>query len=274
MIGTLFAQEFRSTRKSLLTSAGVALLVAAVSFGTALLRVPMLGGFGFGIGIIVVAMITPVALGLLAENYWRTMYGREGYFTMTIPVRGRTLFSAKVLYGLVVALVALVVTLLGAAAALVVLAVSQGASLSLAMEGLWNTIGVLDPAMTWFLVACAVLQLVFTVITGAAVMSIGAQARFNHLGFGAPVIGGIIVYVAMQVLGLAATLFVPFGMRITGPDAGTLVAEGMLHDFVAAVNDDAEPGVIGLGIVFVSIIATVLFAWWGARSVERRTSLR
>jgi hypothetical protein len=128
--------------------------------------------------------------------------------------------------------------------------------------------------MTWFLAACAVLQFVFTVVTGAAIMSIGAEARFNHLGFGAPVLGWVIVYFAMQILGLAAMLFIPFGLRIAGPDAGTLVAEGMLHDFVAAVSDNTEPRVIGLGIVFVSVIATVLFAWRGGRAVERHTSLR
>lgn len=263
----------------MVSTVGIALLVAAVSLTTAALRVPVLGGIGFAVGIIVITTITPIVLGLLAEHYWRTMYGREGYFTMALPVRGRTLFAAKVLYGLAAALVALVITLAAAAGALVAFAMSQGASVALAFEDLWNTLALTGPATVWLLVGCVILQFVFTVVAGAAVMTIGAEGRFNHLGFAAPVIGGVIVYFAMQIVGLAAMLFIPFGVRLTGPDAGTLVAEGMLHAFVLALSSgdpatSSEPSVLGLGIVFVSIIATVLLAWWGARSVERRTSLR
>lgn len=291
MIGTLFAQEFRSTRKALFTSIGIALLVATVSFVTAALRVPLLGGLGLGVGLIAVILITPLALVLLAEHYWRTMYGRQGYFTMTLPVHGRQLFFAKVLYGLVTTAVALGITLLGLVAASVAVSLSQGHESFSLLRSLLDT---LQAPMLWFIAGALALQFTFTVVAGAALMSIGAEGRFNHLGFGAPVIGGVITYFAMQILGLAAMLFVPFGLRIAGPDAGTFVAQGMLGEFMDSVfrtGDPAagrspaelavtgpggayEPSVIGLGIVFVSIIATVLLAWWGARSVEHHTSLR
>lgn len=277
MISTLLTQEFLSTRNRFATSIGIVLLVVAVSFATAALRIPVLGDLGFGLGVFAVAAITPLVLGLLAENYWRTMYGREGYFTMTLPVSGRTLFWAKVLYGFVATLVALGITLIGLAGALIAFALSQGTSVSLTLEELWNTLGVFGPATVWFLAVCTALQFGFTVVAGAAIMSIGAEARFNHLGFGAPVIGAVILYFIMQIVGLAAVLFVPFGMRIAGPDAGTLVAEGMFHDFMGSVTDTTgsiEPTVVGLGIVLVSVIVTVLLAWRGARSVERHTSLR
>lgn len=276
MTGTLFAQEFRTTRKALLTAVGVTLLVAAMSLALAALRVPVLGGVGLVVGIIAVVLVTPLTMGLLVASYWRTMYGREGYFTMTIPVRGRTLFAAKVLYGLTATVAAVVITLGAAAGAVAALALSQGNDVSEAFHGLWDSIHAAGPSV-WIIVVAAVLQLVYTVVAGAALMSIGAQGRFNHLGFGAPVIGAVILYVVMQVVGLAAMLFVPLSVRLTGPDAGTLVRHGMYDAFVVALQNPSgsdDLGVLGLGILLVSVAATVVLAWWGARSVERHTSLR
>lgn len=281
MIATLCAEEFRSTRKTLFTSVGVAALIALASFAAVALRVPILGTIGTGLGFFTSFLVTPLVLGLLVENYWRTMYGREGYFTMVLPVRGRDLFTAKVLYALAAALAAVVVTLVLLAAGAMAVSLSQGGGafdmLRELLIQLRNTISAAGPAMSAFVVFALLLQLVFLVVVGASLMSIGAQARFNYLGFGAPVLGAVIVYFAMQVLGLAAMLFIPLGIRVDGPDAGSFVATGMFEGFVAAVTDPSgqtQPGVVGIGIVFLSLAVTVLFAWWGARSVERHTSLR
>lgn len=281
MIGTLIAQEFRSTWRTMFGAMGIALLVAIVSFAIAALRVPVLGGLGLGLGIIIAVLIVPFTLGLLVENYWRTMYGCEGYFTMTLPVRGRNIFAAKVVYSLLVLLGAVVATGLVAALAGIASSLSQGLGAFDFLRDTWtqftHLVDQIGPGIPVFIAAAAALQLVTMVVVGAALMSIGAEARFNHLGFGAPVLGAIMTYFAMQIIGLAAMLFIPFGLRISGPDAGSVVAEGMLSDFIAALADPTgatEPSVIGVGIIFVTVLVTVLFAWRGARSVERHTSLR
>lgn len=296
MIGTLFAQEFRGSRRSLFTAVGILALVAAAAFILSALRVPVIGSLSFGLGAIAIVMVVPAVLGLLVERYWRTMYGREGYFTMTLPVRGRSLYWAKVLYGLAAAVVAAALAIIGVLAAVVTLMTSQGRSWSQAFAALGDGIAALDPAMAWFISGAALMQLVFTVIAGASLMSIGAQARFNHLGFGAPVIGAVILYFAMQILNLAGMLFIPIGLRIEGPDAGSIVPEGMLQGFIHGVTSRASgdpaagmgPGqlaaggsttsggldVVGLGFIPVVLIALVVLAWWGARAVDRRTSLR
>ena len=276
MIGTLIGQEFRETRKSLLTTLGISLLVIASSFLVAALRLPVIGDIAFGLGVVVTVLLSPLALALLTASYWRTMYGREGYFTMTLPVRGRTIFWAKVLYAIAVSVVALVLTVLGIVAALAVFAITQGMEASAFLrEGL----DTLDPGIAWFIGVALVFQMIFFVIAGAALMSIGARGRFNHLGFGAPVIGAVILYFVMQFLSFLAMLFIPFGVRIGGPDAGTFVAEGMFADFVAALEPgdpaaQAQPSVLGLGVVVVAAVAAIVLAWAGARSVDRHTSLR
>lgn len=274
MIGTLFAQEFRTTKRTLLPAVGIMLLVILTCFAIAALRVPFVGGLAFGLGVGVTIVFAPVVLAILAANYWRTMYGAEGYFTMTIPARGRTIYAVKLLFGLVATYVTLALTLASLALGAIVFALLKGQSaLSFLVEGLET----LDPRIGWFVVFAVVLQLTFTVIAGATVMSVGAEGRFNHLGFGAPVIGSVILYFVMQIINFVALLFLPLGIRLIGPDVGSFVAEGMFSDFMRALgtpNDSTPPGVLGLGVVIVPALVAVLLAWWGARSVDRRTSLR
>ena len=274
MIGTLFGQEFRTTKRTLLPAVGVMLLLILASYAIAALKVPFIAGFAFGLGIGVTIVFTPVVLAVLIANYWRTMYGAEGYFTMTLPVRGRAIYAGKVLHGLVVSLAALLITIGGLALAAIAFALMKGQG---AFDFLREALTTIDPWMAWLIGGAIVLQLVFSVIGGATAMSVGAEARFNHLGFGAPVIGTIVLYFVMQIVNLAGLLFIPLGIRMTGPDAGSLVAEGMLTDFMAAIADpaaNATPSVLGLGVFIMPFVAAVLLWWWGARSVDRRTSLR
>lgn len=274
MIGTLFGQEFRSTRRSFFTVLGIVFVVAVVGAGTGALKVPILGPLGYGIAIIAAAAFTAIVLAVLVEHYWRTMYGREGYFTMTLPVRGRALFTAKVLYGLVATYAAIAISAAMLFGISVIFSVSSGHGPLGFVRDLFTDV---SAPMVWFVIAIMLVQLTFSVVTGAAIISIGAEARFNHLGFGAPVIGYIVLYFVMQVLALAAMLFVPLGIVLTGPDAGSVVSHGMLDDFVSSIRDtsgNTQPNVLGLGIVPLSVLVAALFAWWGGRSVERRTSLR
>lgn len=277
MIGTILAHELRSTRKTFLTTGGVLLLIAVVSLALGATRLPVVGIVGNAIGMLVGLAFIPVFLGLLVENYWRTMYGREGHFTMTLPVHGRALFAAKVLYAIAIAFTATALAALVVVSAVIVMQMLEGAAFADAWGVITGAVDAVGASLVWFLVVSVALYLVYLIISTAAIMSIGAQARFNHLGFGAPVIGVVLLYVVMQAVGFAAMLFIPFGIRLTGPDAGTFVAQGMFDDFVSqvagATSSDA-PAVFGLGILVVSLIATVLFAWLGARSVELRTSLR
>lgn len=272
MIGTLFAQEVRSTRKNLLATIGILLLVAAVSLTLTALRVPILGSLGLYLGVISVVLIVPVVLAILAENYWRTMYGREGYFTMTIPVRGRTLFTAKTVYGLVVSVVALAITAVGLLGGVFAFALSTSTD---PWTFLRDGLAEVEPWMAWLGASAIILQIAYLVVAGSSLMTIGAEGRFNHLGFGAPVIGAVLLYLVMQVVTFIGILFVPFGIRLTGPDAGQLVPQGMLDGVIAAIEDPgAQPDVLGLGFVVTTVVVMALLAWWGGRSVERHTSLR
>ena len=272
MIATLYSQEFRTTRKAILPTIGIMLAVIVASLAVAALRVPILGELGLGLAIAGTLALTPVVLALLVAHYWRTMYGAQGYFTMTLPTRGRTIFAVKVLYGITAALVALVVSAGLLALAAMAFALSQGLG---AFDFLREGLETLPPAVGWAVGAALVFLIVFAVIAGATAMSVGARGPFNHLGFGAPVLFMVVLYFAMQLLSLAAMLVIPLGVQLTGPEAGAVVGKSMLGEFVAAIKDPAvEPSVLGLGMIPVYVIVMVVLAWWGARSVDKHTSLR
>lgn len=272
MIATLFANELRVTRRTLLPTLGIMLAVIALGLAGAALQLPVLGSLGFGAAVAAILAITPVVLAVLTAHYWRTMYGAQGYFTMTIPVRGRTLYAAKVLYGVAAGLAALLLSAALALVAVMAFALTSGVA---PLELLREFAAQVDFRLFWAIAAALVLTLVFTVIAGATAMSVGAEARFNRLGFGAPVLFVVALYFVMQVLNLAGLLFIPLGVRITGPDAGAIVPEGMMSQFVRAIrNPEFQPDVLGLGVIVVVVVVGALLAWWGARSVDRRTSLR
>lgn len=276
MIRTLFLQEFRITRKWLLTSVGITLLVAMAAFGLTLFNVPALQGFGLVLGAFAVGLITPLVMGILVVSYWRTMYGSEGYFTMILPVRGSTLYAVKVAYGVFVVLVSAVITVLAALAGVLLFFQSLGGSPAEVFGALGEVISVMGAGMVWLITISIITQLAFTVISGATIMSVGAEARFNHLGFGAPVIGAIIFYVVMQIVTFVSMLFIPLGIRVDGEALGPIVAQGMWHELVKSLTSASaeDPGIVGIGILPVCIVLAIVLAWWGARSVDRRTSLR
>lgn len=274
MMRTLLGHQVRTTTRPLASATGMLVLVLLVSLIPAVLRLGALGTFGQSIAVVAVLAILPVVLVLLAVDYWRTMYGPEGYFTMTLPVRGRVLFAARTVHALVVAALAAVVTVGGAALILVARARQERVAVGDAWQALWSEFQGAPGVLVWALAAILVGQVVATVIQVAAVLSISAEGRFQSLGWGAPMIGLVLLYLATQVVNGVGMLWVPLGIRLTGPDAGTLVARGMWSDIVQALTTGADPEVLGLGSVVTGAALTVAVAVWSVRSIERHTSLR
>lgn len=274
MTTTLLRHQFRSTWRPLGSVVGVIALVALVSLTAALLRLPVLGPFGQGVATAALIGLVPVVLVVLAVDYWQTMYGREGYFTMSLPVRGRELLAVKTLHAVLVALATALLACGGALLTLVARARLDRVPVGETLSGWWDALRALPGGMVWLVVVGVVLYLVTLVVQVASVLSISAEGRFNHLGVGAPLIGLVVLYLVNQVVSLAAMLWIPVGVVLQGPDAGQLVARGMWGGFIEAVRTGADPDVIGLGSLVSGVVVAGLLAWWAVRSIERHTSLR
>ena len=101
-------------------------------------------------------------------------------------------------------------------------------------------------------------------------MTIGAEGRFNHLGFGAPIIGFVLVYVVDQILSMVSTFFIPLSVTTHGHFS----TEIMWTSYRATMGTDGQPNVIGIGSYIIVPLFALFLAVWASRSIEKRTSLR
>ncbi|MDO5063749.1 MAG: hypothetical protein Q4E00_01990 [Actinomyces bowdenii] len=271
MLTALLAQEARCLARTHLTILGVCLLVGAGLIGVGLLDVPVLSPFAMllAIGAFMVPAYA-VFIHCLVE-YWQSMYGQRGYLTMVIPVRGRLVYAAKVAYGVLASAVAAVVSLAGVAVAFLVNAHIQGVGLSQAWEPVRRAVETLGVWRGLLLALTALLMCLAWMIMDTALMSIGAQGRWNHLGLGAPVIGFIILYGVSQVVVLVSMMLVPLSIDLTTGEIGT---ELMLGPFLESVRTDTDPQIMGLGFLPATWILAAVMGWWAVRAIEEHTSLR
>ncbi len=274
MFATLFGQEFRSSRRGLGALAGWVLLIEVVSLVPAVLHIAFLGQLGQMVAILAVIAPIPVGLVLLAVRYWRSMYGQEGYFTMSIPVRGRVLYASKVIYALAASVALGIVTVVGALLMLIGRSWKDRAPIGDGFHVAWEVLSDIPGTTIVVFVVGLVVALIAYVVEVSAVFSVGAEGRFSHMGFGAPLIGLVILYVANQVLALVAMLVVPISIDVAGRHPGQIVWRGMWNDFVDAVHTGSDPQIIGLGVVLAGIVLTIVMWVWATRSIERHTSLR
>ena len=222
MYAKLLAYEIRSRAVADGRSFGAFIAVMAVASGIVAAGLPGISGSTAVLAYALCAL-TPVACAIAAlADYWKTLYGPRGYFTMSLPISGKVIFWAKNTYT-----VALMI-----AAQLIL-------------------------AMSWVVQACAA-------------MTIGAEGRFNHLGFGAPIIGFVLVYVVNQVLSTVGTFFLPLSVTTDGHFS----TEIMWTSYSATIGTEEYPNVIGIGSYVLVPLFALILGVWASRSIEKHTSLR
>ena len=129
MFRTLFVQEARTQLRRNAAVLGLGALLAAgfLVLWWFFARVPVLSSL-LQMGMLVCLVGTPLVIGVqVAAEYWSSMYGRRGYLTMTLPVRGRALYLAKALYALLVGLAVTAAVVAGIVAWALVSALAMGA---------------------------------------------------------------------------------------------------------------------------------------------------
>lgn len=273
MFRTLFVQEARTQLRRNAAVLGLGALLAAgfLVLWWFFARVPVLSSL-LQMGMLVCLVGTPLVIGVqVAAEYWSSMYGRRGYLTMTLPVRGRALYLAKALYALLVGLAVTAAVVAEIVAWALVSALAMGADAATAWGRIADGFGAMGPGWALFMVAATVLMVANLVLEVFAVMSIGAEGRWNHLGFGAPMIGFVIVYIANQVVSMVSTVLIPFGIDSR---TGSVQTRIMLPELIDAVRTGAEVTYVGMGALIAGPIMALLMAWWAIRSIEHRTSLR
>lgn len=270
MFAKLLAYEIRSRFRADARSFGAFVATIAVASGIVAAGLPGISGFT-AVFAYVLCALTPVACAIAAmADYWKTLYGQRGYFTMSLPISGRVIFWAKNTRIMIECLLALALAVGGIIAVASAAAWSDGISLAEYTAGPRSLVAGVPTSTVVIMIVAQVILSIAWVVQGSAVMSIGAQGRFNHLGFGAPIIGFVLVYVVDQVLSMVATFFIPLSVT-TG---GHFSTEIMWTSYLATMGTEGQPNVIGIGSYILVPLFALFLAVWASRSIEKRTSLR
>ena len=270
MYAKLLAYEIRSRFVTDARSFGAFLAVIAIASGIVAAGLPGLSGSTAVLSYALCAL-TPAACAIAAMgDYWKTLYGQRGYFTMSLPISGTVIFWAKITRIMIECLLALALAVGGIMVVASAAAWSDGISLAEYTAGPRSLVAGIPTFTVSLMIAAQLILAMSWVVQACAAMTIGAEGRFNHMGFGAPIIGFVLVYIVNQVLSAVGTFFLPLSVTTDGHFS----TEIMWASYRATMGTDGHPNVIGIGsYVLVPLFALILGAW-ASRSIEKHTSLR
>ena len=270
MFGKMLSYEIASRLRADLRQMGTVIAILVVTVGVVASGVPGLSGtmtmFGY---LMCVAIPVGAAISGMSD-YWKTLYGQQGYFTMTLPVSGAVIYWAKASRMIIEFLIAFALAIGGGIAVAWAAAWSQGITLADYTAGPRSLFAPFSTLVLVVLFVAWIVLCITQILQVCAVMSLAAEGRFNHMGFGAVAIGLVLLYIVNQVLSGVGTFFMPFSMT---PD-GHFSTEVMWTSYRATLGTDGYPNVWGMGAcILVPLFALFLVAW-ASRSIERHTSLR
>jgi len=270
MFTKLLAYEIRSRYRADARSFGAFIAVIAVAAGIVAAGLPGISGSTAVLAYALCAL-TPVACAIAAlADYWKTLYGQRGYFTMSLPISGKVVFWAKNIRIMIECLLALVLAVGGIIAVASAAAWSDGISLAEYTAGPRSVAAGMPTFTVVTMIVVQVLVWLSWLVQGSAVMSIGAEGRFNHMGFGAPIIGFVLLYIVNQVLSTVGTFFLPLSVTTDGHFS----TEIMWTSYLATMGTEGHPNVIGIGSYVLVPLFALAMGLWASRSIEKHTSLR
>ena len=270
MFTKLLAYEIRSRYRTDARSLGAFIVTIAVASGIVAVGFPGISG-STAVLAYALCTLTPVACAIAGlSDYWKTLYGQRGYFTMSLPVSGRVIFWAKNTRIMIECLLALALAVGGVIAVASAAAWSDGISLAEYTAGPRSVVAGMPTSTVVIMIVAQVIMSLSWLVQGSAVMTIGAEGRFNHMGFGAPIIGFVLLYIVNQVLSTVGTFFFPLSVTTDGHFS----TEITWTSYQATLGTDGHPNVIGIGSYILVPLFALAMGLWASRSIEKHTSLR
>lgn len=270
----LLRHEFLRTRGAVGVVVAGATLFGLVGALMAWTRLPFIEQLGSGLGMFAAGALVPVLMLVLTIDYWRSSYGRLGYFTHTVPVRGSRQYLARLLHGWLLCVAAAVWSLVLGALAAIAPARAAAAPGQGAVDLLVTNVAEVTSRVSWgwwlLLVGIAVALIAAYLTQYYFAVSLGSEARLASLGPAGPVLVWFVVYVLMQVLAALGLFAVPFGLGMAGGSFG-LVSMDL---WGAMFSGSPDPEGLPLGFVVPIVVASAFMAWRTAHSWNHKVSLR
>ena len=216
---------------------------------------------------------------ILLVHYYRSMYGKTGYFTMSIPARPAELFWAKSLFNLS----ALCLSAL----------LFFGGGLLLLTAAIWGDPDSTVADLKSFFTTKEVWQVAFLILTTLLLSSISSVFFFQFIvtagngrpfldrfgKIGGPILVAVLLYVGMQIIGFLL-LFIPGRVIFFAPDAPFISLDwgGCVLDQVIPSDDpraiDIDPPSISIWWLFITTILTAVAGYLTTVFLKKGTSLR
>lgn len=273
MITTLMKHEWLRTRGLLGTIGAIVLVLVAA--GTALTATGWPGISLIGMLMVMVPLggLIPAAQIVLTIHYWQSSYSRTGYFTQSLPVRGPTIYAAKLLWALLISLAGLLMSVGLLLAAWPVLAGQLGAERNpfSIIQQMWSAGAAVTstPLLIAGIVVFVGMILVWPIQYFFAA-SVGSETPLNRLGLGGPVIVFLGLYLASQILVFAGMAAFPWGIAMAD---GQLGVEHWSVFTEMAAGSDSRNDIMPIGFLPVILLVTLACLLRTVHSWRSRVSL-
>jgi hypothetical protein len=205
-------------------------------------------------------------------RYYKNFYDGEGYLMHTLPVLPRQLLTSKVIVTFIWLLISYLIMVGVVTSIAIQVAGGSITSLTSLLNDMQQQLGIHDQALSALISGLGlylILSILYLVAQVFFAISLGNLARFHKLGLAAPILFYIGINFVLQLLVLAAMLFLPFGIAVID-GVFRLVPRGM----VSIIIDPNQDGVFGLGSILVIVLATAGLLAGTARLLARHLSLR
>ena len=274
MTTTLLTHEWLRTRSALGAFFGIVALVVVLGSLLGVTDWPLLAVLGYLLAGFGVFALVPATQLILAADYWRSGYGRTGYFTHSIPARGSTIYRAKLLWSVIASAAALVLTVLLGLVFWWAVARNTGVP-----APSWSVVSdmltaVSDALPAWLIVVGLVVGLAAVLLTPVYYyfsVSLGLEARFAGLGVGGPIVVFVVLYIVVQLLSLLGMVVLPFGIGPAGDQTVGFVSFNLVTEMSKGAQGNSD--VLPIGFVVAMAALTVYCIWRTARSWNRHVSL-
>lgn len=266
MFGKLFVQEWLDYKKAVVFGTlSVALVVVVLSFPVHLLNIQFLSSLASIVAIVGASAAFVATCIFLGLGYWQTTRGSRAYFTFTIPATGRQVFWAKVVFAYLMAMAAIAIILVALLSTLWANARASGESLSVWFGPIRDFLGQLG---AWKVITVGVVILLFVflyVSAVAALISITAQEKYQRHA-GTFILAIVLAYAVGQLLNVVSMIFLPGALSLS---TGELTWATMASTLIETIRTGADPNVLGLGFIPVTLVYLSSLTWWGLRTIER-----
>ncbi|WP_293699151.1 hypothetical protein [uncultured Agrococcus sp.] len=279
MIATLLKHEFIRTRGMLAAILGIGVLLTVVGTLMTATGWIVIAELGSILAFIVISVLVPALQIGLAFDFWFSSFRRTGYFTQTLPIKGSTIYWSKALWGTLITIAGLGISVLLSAMFWAALGPSMMMSGNLFAE-----IGALadflptGPAVA--IVAFVVISYVGWLMQLLFAATIGSGKALGRLSIGGPIIVYLVAYTISQIILLLGLLLIPLAVEVTESGA-RIIQAGLLSEMLTELQLSSAPtesasggtAIVPLGFIPPMLLIYVVSIWWSVRNWNKKIAL-